>query len=103
MVGSLDDHERQRRAAVAAIPAEFRAIALEVASLPDEERPGAIGELYKEEKLRTFAEMMIDLEAEPAARALVDGELRHLSQVSGSVASFHGWRIRSLGVKTPVR
>lgn len=41
---------------------------------------GAIGELYKDEKLRTFAELMIDLEQEPAARALVVGELRRLSE-----------------------
>jgi hypothetical protein len=32
---------------LAAIPAEVRAFALEVATVPDEERPGAIGELYK--------------------------------------------------------
>ena len=80
-VVTLDEHEQQQlRTALAAIPAEVRAFALEVATVPDEERPGAIGELYKDEKLRTFAELMIDLEQEPAARALVVGELRRLSE-----------------------
>jgi hypothetical protein len=80
-VVTLDEHEQQQlRTALAAIPAEVRAFALEVATVPDEERPGAIGELYKDEKLRTFAELMIDLEQEPAARALVLGELRRLSE-----------------------
>jgi hypothetical protein len=82
---SRGDPRRRRAAAIiktalAAIPAEVRAFALEVATVPDEERPGAIGELYKDEKLRTFAELMIDLEQEPAARALVVGELRRLSE-----------------------
>lgn len=76
-VVTLDEHEQQQlKTALAAIPAEVRAFALEVATVPDEERPGAIGELYKDEELRTFAELMIDLEQEPAARALVVGELR---------------------------
>ena len=79
-MGTLDDHEQQLRAAVAAIPAEVRAFALEVATLSDEERPGAIGELYKDDKLRSFAELLIDLEEEPAARALVVDELRRLAQ-----------------------
>jgi hypothetical protein len=80
-VVTLDEDEQQQlKTALAAIPAEVRAFALEVATVPDEERPGAIGELYKDEKLRTFAELMIDLEQEPAARALVVGELRRLSE-----------------------
>jgi len=80
-VVTLDEHEQQQlRTALAAIPAEVRAFALEVATVPDEERAGAIGELYKDEKLRTFGELMIDLEQEPAAWALVVGELRRQSE-----------------------
>jgi hypothetical protein len=59
-----------------------RRLAPSFSTLPDEERTGAIGELYKDDKLRTFAELMFDLEEEPAARALVVGELRRLAQQS---------------------
>ncbi len=40
------------------------------------ERARAIGILYDQEMSRTFAELLVDLEADPAARALVVGMLR---------------------------
>ena len=45
-------------------------------SLPDNERARWIGHLYGDPRTQTFAELLIDLEESPAARAVVLGELR---------------------------
>ena len=44
--------------------------------LPDRERARRIGDLYGDPRTQAFAELMIDLEESPHARAVVLGELR---------------------------
>ncbi len=48
---------------------------LRVLALPDEERARRIGELYAAETSRELAEVLIDCEADPAARAALVGVL----------------------------
>jgi hypothetical protein len=43
--------------------------------LPDFERADRIGEFWGHSETRTFGELLIDLEEEPAARAVVFGLL----------------------------
>ncbi len=44
--------------------------------LPDFDRARRIGDFYLNPKMRTFAELLIDLEGSPHARGVVLGELR---------------------------
>ena len=50
--------------------------ALHVLMLPDHERARRIGEFYGDPRTQTFAQLLIDLEESPHARAVVLGELR---------------------------
>jgi hypothetical protein len=45
-------------------------------TLPDEARAKRIGELYADPATRTMAELLIDLEADPTAKALVIAAIR---------------------------
>jgi hypothetical protein len=49
-------------------------------TLPDDERAQAIGEMFQEGITPNLAELLIDLEEEPALRALVVRELRRLTR-----------------------
>lgn len=51
---------------------------LRVLSLGDDDRAIRIGTFYTLPELRPMAEMLIDLENAPAARALVVGELKRM-------------------------
>ena len=62
---------------IAAYPPEVRAILLKVLTNRNQaQRARWIGELYADERARGFAELLIDLEEDPAARAFVVGVLR---------------------------
>jgi hypothetical protein len=61
-----------------------RAELLHVLMLPRFERAGRIGEFYANSKTRTFAELLIDLEEDRTARALVVGILRESGRSSPS-------------------
>lgn len=72
----LLDLEQRLRAAVDAFPAPVRAELLRILQLPEEERAQAIGELYRWGAVPKLAELLIDLEEERAAKALVLGATR---------------------------
>lgn len=65
---------------LAAYPPRVRSLMLEVLTLPDAERARGIGELHAEERSRGFAEVLIDLEEDPAARAFVVGMLQEIER-----------------------
>ncbi len=69
----LECRLRERLDALGPAP---RAEVLHVVMLPDFDRAGRIGEFYGHPETRTFAELLIDLEEDPGARALVVGMLR---------------------------
>jgi hypothetical protein len=48
----------------------------------DADRARRIGELYADDRSRSFPEFLIDLEEEPAARALVVGTPREFERAS---------------------
>ena len=62
--------------ALAAYPQRVRSLMLEVLALPDAERVRRIGKLHADERSRDFAEVLIDLEEDPAARAFFVGMLK---------------------------
>ena len=63
--------------ALAEYPPRVRSLMLEVLTIRDDaERARRIGELHADERSRGFAELLIDLEEDPAARAFVVGVLR---------------------------
>jgi hypothetical protein len=70
------DLERRLRDRLDALGPAPRAGLLRVLMLPEHDRAGRIGEFYLNPRTRTFAQLMIDLEEDPYARAVVLGELR---------------------------
>ena len=71
----LEDLDRTLRERLDAIGPEARAILLHVLKLPDLERVRSIGEFYADPRTRTFAQLLVDLEESPHARAFVLREL----------------------------
>jgi hypothetical protein len=65
-----DELKRRLRARLEALPPAARAELLHVLRLPDFDRVDAIGTFWGHPETRTFGELLIDLEEEPAARAL---------------------------------
>ncbi|HYZ12201.1 MAG TPA: hypothetical protein VFA08_01140 [Actinomycetota bacterium] len=63
-----------------AMPPAARAELLHVLMLPDFDRAWRIGEFWANPATRTFGELLIDLEDDRAARALVIGMLRDPSR-----------------------
>jgi hypothetical protein len=62
---------------LAAQPSE---LLLHVLRLPDFERADRIGEFWGQPATRTFGELVIDLEEDKAARAVVFGLLREMER-----------------------
>jgi hypothetical protein len=75
-VDDLEDLDRTLRDRLDAIGPEARAVLLHVLMLPDLERVRSIGEFHADPRTRTFAQLLVDLEESPHARAVVLGELR---------------------------
>jgi hypothetical protein len=71
----LEELDHTLRERLDAIGPEARAILLHVLKLPDLERVRSIGEFYGDPRTRTFAQLLVDLEESPHARAFVLGEL----------------------------
>ena len=71
----LEDVDRTLRARLDAIGPEARAILLHVLKLPNLERVRSIEEFYGDPRTRTFAQLLVDIEESPHARAFVLGEL----------------------------
>jgi hypothetical protein len=72
----LEDLERFLRARFDAIGAAPSAVLLHALMLPDHERARRIGEFFSDSRTQAFAQLLIDLEESPHARAVVLGELR---------------------------
>jgi hypothetical protein len=72
----LDQLERQLRARLDALAPAPRAEVIHVLMLPDYERAGMIGEFSGHPQTRFFGELLVDLEEDRAARAVVIGMLR---------------------------
>jgi hypothetical protein len=79
MTRSLEDIERSLRERLAAFGPAPRAELHWVLTLPDFDRAGRMGEFYVNPKTRTFAELLIDAEEEPALRAVLVGLLAEMS------------------------
>jgi hypothetical protein len=73
----LEPRLRERLDALGpAPPAEL----LHVLMLPDFERADRIGEFWGHPETRSFGELLIDLEEDPAAKAVVWGLLREMER-----------------------
>jgi len=71
-----EDLEGSLRDRLDAIGPEARAILFHVLQLPDLERVRSIEEFHSDPRTRTFAQLLVDLEESPHARAVVLDELR---------------------------
>jgi hypothetical protein len=75
---NLDEMEAGLKARLQALPPAARAEVLHVLRLPDFERADRIGTFWGHPKTRTFGELLIDLEEDRAARAVVFGLLAEM-------------------------
>ncbi len=80
---TLPEYEQLLRERLDAFPAAARAELLHVLLLPDFERAAVIGEYWSHPMTRSFAEFLIDLEEDRAARAVVVGMLRERKRYGG--------------------
>jgi hypothetical protein len=72
--------EAALRTRLEALPTAARAELVHVLRLPDFDRADAIGSYWGNPKTRTFGELLIDLEEDRAARAVVFGLLREMER-----------------------
>jgi hypothetical protein len=77
-VPTLPELEEMLRERLSAFPPAARAELLHVLMLPDFGRAATMGEYWRHAKTRSFAELLIDLEEDRVARALVVGMLREV-------------------------
>jgi hypothetical protein len=85
--------ERALAERLSAYPPRVRQVLLEVLEIrDDDERARRIGKLYADERSRSFAEVLIDLEEEPGARAVLVGMLREADRAAIGTASRAGAR-----------
>jgi hypothetical protein len=75
-----DQLERRLRARLDALGPAPRAELLHVLMLPDFERADRIGEFWASPETRTFGELLIDLEEDKAALAVIWGLLREMER-----------------------
>ncbi len=75
----LVDYESQLRNTFGALPPHERALLIEILRSPDEGRAEVIGRLHRS-SAPGVAELLMDLEEEPAARALVVGILKEVQR-----------------------
>ncbi len=71
---NLEHVEQALRERLDALGPAPRAELLHVLTLPDYDRAGRIGEFYADKRTRTFAELLIDAEADPYLRAVLVGD-----------------------------
>jgi hypothetical protein len=77
-LGDLLEFEHHLKRAIAAFPPPVRAFTYHLLSLGSAGRAMAISELWADERSRAFAELLIDLEEDPAAKAFFAAELHEL-------------------------
>jgi hypothetical protein len=75
-----DELERRLRQRLDALGPAPRAELLRVLMLPDFERADRIGEFWRCPKTREFGELLVELEEDKAARAVVFGLLREMGR-----------------------
>jgi hypothetical protein len=75
--------ERELRLRLEALGPDAQAELLRILGLTSEERAEEIGTLYADVRLQTTAELLMDLEDDPAARAIVTTELRIMNRQDG--------------------
>lgn len=75
-VPTIPEYEQMVRDRLNAFPPVARAELFHVLVLPDFDRAARIGEFYSDPRTRTFADLLIDLEDDRAARAMLVGMLR---------------------------
>ena len=72
--------EAALRARLEALPPAARAELVHVLRLPDFDRVDRIGEFWGHPETREFGELLIDLEEDRAARAVIFGLLREMER-----------------------
>jgi hypothetical protein len=77
---TFDEKEQALRKRLEALPPAARAELRHVLRLPDFERADRIGEFWGHPETRTFGELLIDLEEDKAARAVVFGSLAEMER-----------------------
>jgi hypothetical protein len=80
---TFDEMEAALRARLEALPPAARAELIHVLMLPDFDRADRIGEFWGYPETREFGELLIDLEEDRAARAVVFGLLREMERNHG--------------------
>jgi hypothetical protein len=77
---NFDEMEAGLSARLEALPPAARAELLHVLRLPDFDRADRIGEFWGYPESRAFAELLIDLEEDKAARAVVFGLIAEMDR-----------------------
>jgi hypothetical protein len=77
---TFEEMEEALRERLEALPPAARAELCHVLMLPDFDRADAIGTFWGHPETRTFGELLIDLEEDKAARAVVFGLLREMER-----------------------
>jgi hypothetical protein len=77
---TFEEMEPGLRARLQALPPAARAELLRVLRLPDLDRVERIGEFWGHPETRTFGELLIDLEEDKAARAVIFGLLAEMER-----------------------
>jgi hypothetical protein len=80
---TFDEIEQTLRQRLEALPPAARAELIHVLRLPDFDRTDAIGTFWGYPETRTFGELLIDLEEDKAARAVVFGLLGEMERRKG--------------------
>jgi hypothetical protein len=81
--GRLPVERDLRRRGLEAFDPKARAELLRVLELRDKDRGVQISRCFSDPRLQTMGEFLIDLEADPAARAIVAAELRIMNRQDG--------------------
>jgi hypothetical protein len=79
-VMEVQEFDERFRAAIVSFPPELRPELVRILELPDDERAADLGTLFHDGRLWPLAELLIDLEDEPALRKLTAAELREMAQ-----------------------
>jgi hypothetical protein len=77
---TFEEMEKALRRRLEALPAAARAELRHVLMLRDLDRADRIGEFWGHPETRTFGELLIDLDEDKAARAVVFGLLREIQR-----------------------
>jgi hypothetical protein len=77
---TFEEMETALRGRLEALPPAARAELIHVLRLPDFDRADRIGEFWGHPETREFGELLIDLEEDKAARAVMFGLLREMER-----------------------